>query len=177
MAEEIQIAGTESTAKVRNPLGVVGLSLITLGIYFFFWWYFINREMRDLGRARNVDLGQNPGNSVLAITLGALIIVPAIVTMWTTSARIENAQEAVGLERRVSGPVVFILLLLIGPVGIWYAQSELNKAWAAQGTGGAASSTLPAAQPSPAPTESQPTPTEPVPDVRGDGPETPRPAE
>ena len=133
MAEEIQIAGTESTAKVRNPLGVVGLSLITLGVYFFFWWYFINREMRDLGRARNVDLGQNPGNSVLAITLGALIIVPAIVTMWTTSARIENAQEAVGLERRVSGPVVFILLLLIGPVGIWYAQSELNKAWAAQG--------------------------------------------
>ena len=133
MAEEIQIAETGSTAKVRNPLGVVALSLITLGIYFFFWWYFINREMRDLGRARNVDLGQNPGNSVLAITLGALIIVPAIVTMWTTSARIENAQEAVGLERRVSGPVVFILLLLIGPVGIWYAQSELNKAWAAQG--------------------------------------------
>jgi hypothetical protein len=25
--------------------------------------------MRDLGRARNTDLGQNPGNSVLAITL------------------------------------------------------------------------------------------------------------
>ncbi len=136
MAEEIQIAGTDSTAKRRNPLGVVGLSLITIGIYYVFWWYFINREMRDLGRARNTDLGESPGNSVLALTLGALIIVPAIVTLWTTPGRIESSQEAVGMDRRVSGPIVFILLLLIGPVGIWYAQSELNKVWDAQGTGG-----------------------------------------
>jgi hypothetical protein len=134
MADEVQIAGTGSTAKVRNPLGVVGLSLITIGVYYVFWWYFINREMRDLGRARNTDLGQSPGNSVLALTLGALIIVPAIVTLWRTSGRIESSQEAVGIDRRVSGPIVFILLLLIGPVGIWYAQSELNKVWTAQGT-------------------------------------------
>ena len=65
MAEEVQIAQTGATAKIRNPLGVVGLSLITLGIYYVFWWYFINREMRDLGRSRNTDLGQSPGNSVL----------------------------------------------------------------------------------------------------------------
>jgi hypothetical protein len=135
MAEEVQIAGTGSIAKIRNPLGVVGLSLITLGIYYVFWWYFINREMRDLGRARGTDLGENPGNSVLALTLGALIIVPALITLWTTSGRIERSQETVGLERRVSGPVIFILLLLIGPVGIWYAQSELNKVWAADGAG------------------------------------------
>ena len=129
MAEEFQIPGTQSTAKVRNPLGVVGLSLITIGIYFFFWWYFINREMRDLGNARAVDLGESPGNSVLAVTLGALIIVPAIVSEWRTCGRIEASQEAVGMERRVSGPIIFILLLLIGPVGLWYAQSELNKVW------------------------------------------------
>ena len=49
MAEEIAIANSGERAKLRNPLGVVGLSLITLGIYYFFWWYYINREMRDLG--------------------------------------------------------------------------------------------------------------------------------
>jgi uncharacterized protein DUF4234 len=134
MAEEVQIAGTGSTAKVRNPLGVLGLSIITIGVYYLFWWYYINREMRDLGQAKGVDLGQNPTNSLLAVFPGAIVIVPAIVTMWTTSARIEGAQEAVGMDRRVSGPIVFILLFLIGPVGIWYAQSELNKVWAAQGT-------------------------------------------
>ena len=131
MAEEIQISGTGSTAKIRNPLGTVGLSIITLGIYYLCWWYFINREMRDLGRARNVDLGQNPTNSLLALFPGSIIIVPGLVTMWTTSGRIESSQEAVGIDRRVSGPIIFILLLLIGPVGIWYAQSELNKVWEA----------------------------------------------
>lgn len=173
MAEEVQIQGTGATVKVRNPLGVVGLSIITLGIYFFFWWYFINREMRDLGSARNTDLGQSPGNSVLAITLGALIVIPAIVTMWTTSARIESAQEAVGMERRASGPVIFILLLLIGPVGIWYAQSELNKVWAAGRTGEAASPPLPAAEPSSPPAGEQPA-TEPLPEAPGERPEPPR---
>jgi hypothetical protein len=144
MAEEIQIAQSDATAKIRNPLGVVGLSLITIGIYYIFWWYFINREMRDLGRARGRDLGQSPGNSVLAITLGAIIIVPAIVSLWRTSARVEAAQETVGIQNRVSGPIIFILLLLIGPVGVWYAQSELNKVWEAERSGSAA---LPGAQP------------------------------
>jgi hypothetical protein len=32
MAEEIAIANSGSMAKLRNPLGVVGLSIITIGI-------------------------------------------------------------------------------------------------------------------------------------------------
>jgi hypothetical protein len=135
MAEEIAIANSGERAKLRNPLGVVGLSIITLGIYYWFWWYFINREMRDLGRARGVDLGQNPGNSVLAVTLGALIIVPLIVSMWRTSDRIQRTQETAGVERGANGPIIFVLLLLIAPVGLWYAQSELNKAWETQASG------------------------------------------
>ena len=150
MAEELQIPGAGSTAKIRHPLGVIGLTLITLGIYFFFWWYFINREMKDLGQARGVDIGDSPGKSVLAVTLGALIIIPALVSEWTTSGRIQRSQEAVGLERTASGPVIFILLLLISPVGLWYAQSELNKAWRQiQEGGGQAAITPPASQPAP----------------------------
>jgi hypothetical protein len=157
MAEEVQIAGASSTAKMRNPLGVLGLILITLGIYFFFWWYFINREMSDLGKARGADLGDSPGKSVLAVSLGALIIVPAIVSEWTTSGRVQRSQEAVGIDRAASGPVIFILLFLISPVGIWYLQSELNKVWRAQLGGGEPQATIPppAGQPAP-PVESRP---------------------
>jgi hypothetical protein len=156
MAEEIQIPGAGTTAKIRNPLGVLGLILITIGIYFFFWWYYINREMRDLGRARGVDLGQSPGNSLLAVTLGALIIIPALVSEWRTCQRIEGSQEAAALERRASGPVIFILLFLISPVGIWYAQNELNKVWRSQqGDGGAPAIPSPTDQPAP-PVESRP---------------------
>jgi Domain of unknown function (DUF4234) len=176
MAEEIQIAGTGSNAKIRNPLGTVALSIVTLGIYYLFWWYFINREMRDLGRARNADLGQNPTNSLLAMFPGGIIVVPALVTLWTTSGRIESSQEAVGIDRRASGPIIFILLLLIGPVGIWYAQSELNKVWEAQRSGGGG---LPqpeaAAQPAGTPPPPPPAPEAPVrgPEAPGQGPQAP----
>jgi hypothetical protein len=174
MAEEVAIAGTASRAKLRNPLGVVGLSIITIGIYYVFWWYFINREMRDFGRARGTDLGQNPGNSVLALTLGALIIVPALITLWTTSDRIQRTQEAAGVERSASGPVIFILLLLIGPVGVWYAQHELNKAWREQASAGAAAPALPATESSAEPATDQQTPAESRPEAPDEGPQAPR---
>jgi hypothetical protein len=173
MAEEVAIAGTSARAKIRNPLGVVGLSIITIGIYYVFWWYFINREMRDLGRARNSDLGQNPGNSVLALTLGALIIVPALVTLWRTSDRIQRSQEVAGVERSAAGPLIFVLLLLIGPVGVWYAQHELNKAWTVQASAGAAPS-LPATGAGAAPAPDQPAPVESRPEAPGAGPQAPR---
>ncbi len=170
MAEEVAIAGTAARAKLRNPLGVVGLSIITIGIYYIFWWYYINREMRDFGRTRDTDLGQNPGNSVLALTLGALIIVPAIVTLWTTSDRIQRTQETAGVERPASGPVIFVLLLLIGPVGVWYAQNELNKAWRAQ-AGSAAS--LPPSEASTQPAPPPPAPVEQGPEAPSRGPQSP----
>ena len=133
MAEEIQIRNSPAMAKIRNPLGVSGCGFITLGIYLAFWWYFINREMRDLGQARGRDLGQSPGNSVLAVTLGALIIVPAIVSEWRTSMRIQQSQETVGVQPTVSGPIIFILLILIGPVGL-----VVRPERAEQGVGGGA---------------------------------------
>ena len=37
MAYEVNANG--AIAKVRNPWGVLGLSLITLGIYTIFWYY------------------------------------------------------------------------------------------------------------------------------------------
>ena len=99
MAAEVQIADTGSTAKTRDPLGVALLTLVTLGVYFFVWYYKVNREMSELGRARGTDeLGDNPGNSLLAVTLGALIIVPAIVSMYNTFMRTQAAARLTGVE-------------------------------------------------------------------------------
>jgi hypothetical protein len=173
MAEEVAIAGTAARAKLRNPLGVVGLSIITIGIYYIFWWYYIHREMRDFGHTRDTDLGQNPGNSVLAITLGAFIIVPAIVTLWTTCDRIQRTQETAAVERPASGPIIFVLLLLIGPVGVWYAQHELNKAWTAQASAGSAATSLPPSEASAQPAPPPPAPVEQGPEAPGQGPQSP----
>jgi hypothetical protein len=36
MAETVQIVGTDYWGKIRNPLAIIGLTLITLGIYGIF---------------------------------------------------------------------------------------------------------------------------------------------
>ena len=129
MAEEVQIAGGQGTAKVRNPVAVVLLSLVTLGIYGIFWYYFVNRELADLGRAKGTDeLGDSPGTSVLAITLGALVIVPAVISIINTFKRIQAAQRLSGVEP-LNGWIGLILALVLGPVLYAYEQSGLNSVW------------------------------------------------
>ena len=137
MAEQLQITGTDATAKVRNVLGVVGLILITLGIYYFVWYYKINREMRDLGRAKGTDeLGDSPGTSLLAVTLGALIIVPAVISVYRTFQRTQVAARLTGVEP-LNGWIALLLYLVIGIAFPAYLQSGLNKVWEAQGSGSA----------------------------------------
>ena len=135
MAEEIQIAGTEAKAKIRSPWAAALLPIVTLGIYYFVWYYKINREMADLGRARGKtdELGDSPGTSLLAITLGALIIVPAILSTIHTAQRVQRAQRLTGIEPQLNGWLALVLYLLIAP-GFWaYEQSELNKVWNSTG--------------------------------------------
>ncbi|TMK72987.1 MAG: DUF4234 domain-containing protein, partial [Actinobacteria bacterium] len=114
MAAEVQIADTGSMAKTRDPLGVALLTLVTLGVYFFVWYYKVNREMSELGRARGTDeLGDNPGNSLLAVTLGALIIVPAIVSMYNTFLRTQAAARLTGTEP-LNGWIALAFYLFLG---------------------------------------------------------------
>src|SRR4051795_9095732 len=130
MAEEITIPGSTGTAKLRSPWAPALLPLITLGIYAIFWYYFINREMRDYGRANNTDeLGDSPGMSVLAVTLGALIIVPAVISVINTFKRLQTAQRMAGIEPQANGWLAVVMALLISPVFYAYEQSELNKVW------------------------------------------------
>jgi Domain of unknown function (DUF4234) len=136
MAQELAIPGAGTTAKIRNPLGVLALGLITLGIYHLFWWYFINREMADLGRAnRRPELGEEPIMSVLAVTIGALVIVPPFVSLWRTLKRIETSQNLVLGSNNVAVVLVFILgfIPLVNLVVAPLMQSNLNQVWEAGG--------------------------------------------
>lgn len=136
MPDEVRIAGTPCTVKVRNPWAVLALTFVTLGIYSLFWWYFINREMRDLGRARAIDgLGERPGVSTLAFSGLAVftLYVSLVWTVATTTRRVQRTQEVAGHTGRLNGwlsAALWIFTLSIG--GIVYTQGELNKAWKAQ---------------------------------------------
>jgi uncharacterized protein DUF4234 len=129
MAETIQIPGAGSTAKIRNVVAVAIFAIITLGIYVIFWWYYINREMADYGRALGTDeLGDSPGKSTLALFPGALIVVPAI---WTTVTTFQRVQAAQRLTRQtpLNGWLGLVIYVVISPVFYAYMQSGLNGVW------------------------------------------------
>jgi hypothetical protein len=148
MAEEIQIAGTSSTAKIRSPWAAALLPIVTLSIYYFVWYYKINREMADLGRAKGTDeLGDNPTMSLVAVTLGALIIVPAVISTVHTAQRIQRAQRLMEVEPQLNGWLALVLALLITPAFYAYEQAELNKAWRNMGSAPNVMASPPAAAP------------------------------
>ena len=137
MAEVVRIRETSAEAKIRHPLAAFGLVFLTLGIYYFVWYYKVNRELRDLGRATGEEdrLGRSPLNSLLAITIGWLILVPPFVSFYRAFRRIEAAQELSGARQRVNvwlGFILYLIGLLAFPVEVIYAQSELNAVWRAE---------------------------------------------
>jgi magnesium-transporting ATPase (P-type) len=131
VAQPVDI-GTAKPVKIRSSVGVAVLTVVTLLIYLFFWWYFINRELADYGKLRGTnELGDNPTKSVLAITLGALVIVPAVWTTVTTFKRVQALQRLTGETNPINGWIGLILAVVITPALYAYMQSGLNSSWQA----------------------------------------------
>ena len=98
--------------------------LITLGVYHWVWWYKINREARDL----NAGIDVSPAIAVVAITLGAFIIVPPFVSIYKTGERIATMQAAAGMEVSCN-PIIGLIASFVFGLHALYYQSELNKTW------------------------------------------------
>lgn len=119
-ATEVPIEGGPATAKVRDPIRVALLDLVTLGIYGFVWYYRVHRELAELGRMRGtVELGDDPRRSLLAVLPGFLLVIPLVVSFWNATRRVEAAERLVGEpeSRRVSTTLAFVLMLLLFPSG------------------------------------------------------------
>jgi Domain of unknown function (DUF4234) len=128
MAYEMKIRGTEHEVKVRSPWAVALLPIVTLGIYHLVWWYKINKELKAYGESKGFDLGQNPTNSVLALFPGGLIVVPALVSYWRGTQRVQGASKIAGREP-VNGWIALILFIVLS-LGLWaYLQVALNHVW------------------------------------------------
>ncbi len=120
---------TGRAGKTRNVILVwLVWPILTLGIYFFVWWYKINREARDFDER----IIANPTMSMLAMLIGWIIIVPPFVTAYTTGERIGQMQEAAGMERTCLGWIGLILSFFFNLEALYY-QIELNKVWARLG--------------------------------------------
>lgn len=117
--------------KRRNPWGVFGLSIITLGIYAIVWYYKINNELRNYG------IENRPGIATLAVTLGAVLLVPPFVSYYKSADRILQAQKRAQSEERIIPVLALLLILVVSVFALPYYQSQLNKVWDAEAEKGA----------------------------------------
>jgi Domain of unknown function (DUF4234) len=134
MANDVAINGGQATAKVRSPWLVLLFGVLTFGVYFLFWWYFANREMADLGRARKADgLGDAPGLSLFAYIVGGIVVIPSIWTTVTTTRRVQRAQRLT-IGGAFNGWAAAVLIVLtFGFATPVYLQHQLNKVWRSRG--------------------------------------------
>jgi hypothetical protein len=127
-------AGAARDVKVRGPWWVGIFSIVTIGIYGLYWFYVTAKDLSEYGKAKGYDLGQNPVMSLLAILFGWILIgIPTIIALYRFHKRVQQAQRLAGLTETLNGWIALVLLLVFSPADYAYVQSELNKAWAAEG--------------------------------------------
>ncbi len=128
MAEPVEIKGSSYQGKIRNPLGVVALGFVTLGIYYLVWYFKVNKEMAELGQAKGTEeCGTSPGTSLMAILFGWILIVPPFVSLYRTCKRLNASEKAVGNPEGIEAPLLWLLFIFIGPVGHYLFQRNLNR--------------------------------------------------
>jgi hypothetical protein len=140
MAETVTIEGQQYLK--RNPLGVLGLSLITLGIYFFVWYYKINVEVQ---RKEN-DQTMSPMRSLMAMIFGWLIIVPPFIAMYNTAKHVQAMETRLGIQQTLEPALTIVLMVLFSLGNGVYIQEHLNRGWDAA-AGGTEVPVLPPAAP------------------------------
>jgi hypothetical protein len=106
----------------RNIVVWYLVSILTLGIGFIVWHYVVNKDAKVLASNK----AWSPGLSVVAITLGAVLIVPPLVSVWRTWSRVREATGADGMSAGIQFLLCFIPLVSLAYYG--YLQSKLNAA-------------------------------------------------
>lgn len=129
MAETVTIDGQQYLK--RSPLGVLGLSLITIGIYFFVWYYKINDELRRAERDETIS----PTRSLMAMIFGWLIIVPPFIAMWNTAKHVQTLESRLGVQQTVEPALVIVIMFVFSIANSIYLQEHLNRAWDAASYG------------------------------------------
>jgi Domain of unknown function (DUF4234) len=142
MAQVVEF-GNGAAGKIRSFWVWLGLDIITLGIYHLFWYYLTNEELKDIGIDKDDQnlANSSPGMSVLAITLGAFIIIPPFLSVYNFGNRILRAERLTGVPRQHQiNPVLAFLLffpgyLLVVPIFFhyWYVIKHQNMAVRAAG--------------------------------------------
>jgi hypothetical protein len=137
MAQEVDLAGG-GIGKIRSFWVGFGLTILTLSIYYFCWYYFVNDELKDIGTAKNDPnlSSSSPMNSVIAVLVGGFVLVPPLLSVYNYGQRIKRAQRISGVPRdREINPIAAFLLYFPGGILVipaivhyWYVTKHQNIA-------------------------------------------------
>ena len=134
----------------REPLGVLGLSFITLGIYFLYWYYKVNDEVRRFEHDETIS----PTRSLMALLFGWIIIVPPFIAMYNTAKHVRTIEERMRITSQIEPAIVIVIMIIVNIGNGLYIQEHLNRIWD-QAAGGSTADTTP---PPPLPASGGPTP-------------------
>lgn len=117
--------------EVRNPVTVLLLSLLTCGIYAFWYSFFALPE--DI----NKGLGREEFNGVKELLLTIVTCgLWGLYYWWRVVESLAELQRGWGVQPAMDPPILFVMMLIgIGPL---FVQQSLNNAWengAPQGAG------------------------------------------
>ena len=107
----------------RGPWFVALIGLLTLGIYWFYWYYKTGEELKKYS-------GEGLGG-VLWLVIG---LVVGIVMWFVAPSEVGKLYEQDGREKPVSGKTGFWMLLPLVGYFVWAikVQGALNRFWASK---------------------------------------------
>jgi hypothetical protein len=113
---------------VRGPVFVILIGIVTLGIYWIYWWYKVFQEMKDHTKT---GLGGGPA---LAIVLVGVVLCGGLlsyVLAFILPTEIGNMYRRLGEKEPVKGVTgLWFILPIIGQI-IWLVkvQNAMNRRW------------------------------------------------
>ena len=123
MAETVTIEGQPYLK--RNPLGVLGLSFITLGIYFLYWYYKVNEELQRFEHDESIS----PVRSLMAMLFGWIIIVPPFIAIYNTAKHVQEIEQRMNIQPQLEPALVIVIMLFVAIGNGVYIQEHLNRVW------------------------------------------------
>lgn len=108
----------------RSPAMVLVFSVITCGLYFFYWIYQTSDSLRPFNRTDSLTP---------ALELLISILCPPYIIYWyyKYGRIIFEAQNELGMEYPEDNSILYLILSLIGVglIGSIIMQASLNKMW------------------------------------------------
>lgn len=115
------VPSDDTLGKDRSPAAVLGLSFLTLGVYYLVWYYKLNNEIRR----HDPSITVRPGLAVIA----AMLPVFSLVSGYATAARIRQMQLDEGATNTISPVVALVLMVLLGIGYPLYIASQIREHW------------------------------------------------